>query len=122
MGAIQFISLGRAIKISIGSESVESEIDPGIVDTLLPDQAGNAGKILTTDGSTLSWVGIGDEDIVSDGTGVITLANNYVSMKWRVFLRGVLVRKTDVSETGASELTLSVSTRVGDIINVQYYY
>lgn len=63
-----------------------------------------------------------NEDIVSDGTGVITLAHNYTSGSCKVYLRGVLVRKSDVSETGPNELTLSVSTRSGDFINVQYDY
>jgi len=63
-----------------------------------------------------------NEDIVSDGTGVITLAHNYTSGSCKVYLRGVLVRKLDVSETGPNELTLSVSTRSGDFINVQYDY
>jgi len=63
-----------------------------------------------------------NEDIVSDGTGVITLAHNYTSGSCKVYLRGALVRKADVSETGPDELTLSVSTRSGDFINVQYDY
>lgn len=63
-----------------------------------------------------------DEDIVSDGTGVITLAHNYTSGTCKVYLRGALVRKADVSETGPDELTISVSTRAGDFINVTYDY
>jgi len=63
-----------------------------------------------------------DEDIVSDGSGVITLSNNYISGSWKVFLRGALVQKASVSETGVDELTISVFTRSGDFINVQYDY
>lgn len=63
-----------------------------------------------------------DEDIVSDGSGVITLSNNYISGSWKVFLRGALVQKASVSETGVDELTISVFTRAGDFINVQYDY
>jgi len=63
-----------------------------------------------------------DEDIVSDGSGVIPLAHNYISGSWKVYLRGALVRKADVTETGADELTISVFTRSGDFINVTYNY
>ena len=49
-----------------------------------------------------------DEDIVSDGSGVVTLANNYISGTWSFYLKGTLVRKSDVSETGANELTTSL--------------
>lgn len=63
-----------------------------------------------------------DEDIVSDGSGVVTLANNYISGTWSFYLRGTLVRKSDVSETGANELTTSLFTRSGDFINVKYQY
>lgn len=63
-----------------------------------------------------------DEDIVSDGSGVVTLANNYISGTWSFFLRGALVRKVDVTETGANELTTSLFTRSGDFINVKYQY
>jgi len=63
-----------------------------------------------------------DEDIVSDGSGVVTLAHNYISGTWSFFLRGTLVRKVDVTETGANELTTSLFTRSGDFINVKYQY
>ena len=63
-----------------------------------------------------------DEDIVSDGSGVVTLAHNYISGTWSFFLRGALVRKVDVTETGANELTTSLSTKIGDFINVKYQY
>jgi hypothetical protein len=62
------------------------------------------------------------EDIVSDGTGVVTLSNNYASGTWNVFLRGGLLRKADVTETGPNELTLGVQTENGDFINVNYLY
>lgn len=63
-----------------------------------------------------------DEDIVSDGSGVVTLSHNYISGTWSFFLRGALVRKVDVSETGPDELTTSLFTRSGDFINVKYQY
>lgn len=63
-----------------------------------------------------------DEDIISDGSGVVTLAHNYISGTWSFFLRGTLVRKTAVTETGANELTTSLSTKIGDFINVKYQY
>ncbi len=73
--------------------------------------------------SALNGTQDADEDIVSDGSGIITLSNNYISGSWTVKLRGVEVRRTDVSETGANELTLTgVTTEVGDIINVKYKY
>ena len=63
-----------------------------------------------------------DEDIVSDGSGVVTLAHNYISGTWSFFLRGALVRKVDVSETGPDELTTSLFSSSGDFINVKYQY
>ena len=63
-----------------------------------------------------------DEDIVSDGSGVVTLTHNYISGTWSFFLRGTLVRKVDVTETGPDELTTSLFTRSGDFINVKYQY
>jgi len=63
------------------------------------------------------------EDIASDGSGVLTLAHGYISGTWNVAVRGVLVKRTKVSETGANELTLTAGTTVaGDFINVTYYY
>jgi len=63
-----------------------------------------------------------DVDIVSDGTGVVTLPNDYISGSWKVFLRGTLVQRSSVSETAANKLTIAGSTRVGDFINVTYKY
>lgn len=65
-----------------------------------------------------------DVDLVSDGSGVVTLPTNYITGTWRVTLRGALVRKTDISETGANELTFAgtITTRAGDFINVTYNY
>jgi len=63
-----------------------------------------------------------DEDIVSDGSGVITVAHPYISGSWRVFLRGALVQKASVTETGPDELSISVLTKIGDFINVTYDY
>lgn len=42
------------VKIGDGSTSWTS-LDYRIGGDLLPDQTGNAGKVLTTDGSTVSW-------------------------------------------------------------------
>jgi len=63
------------------------------------------------------------EDIVSDGSGVLTLSNRYISGTCNVFVRGVLVKKSKVSETGLMELTLTAGvTSSGDFINVNYLY
>ena len=64
----------------------------------------------------------GSEDFVSDGSGTITLPNNYISGKCEVFLRGVLLRKSDFSESSTNELTLIPPTEVGDFIHVNYKY
>lgn len=78
--------------------------------------------IQTAINTALSPPRYADEDIVSDGSGVVTLAHNYISGTWSFYLRGTLVRKSDVSETGANELTTSLFTRSGDFINVKYQY
>lgn len=56
MEGIKFISVGKNIIIAIGSESVEGSIDVAIINDLLPSQAGNSGKNLSTDGTSISWV------------------------------------------------------------------
>lgn len=56
MEGIKFISVGKKIIIAIGSESVEGSIDVAIINDLLPSQAGNSGKNLSTNGTSISWV------------------------------------------------------------------
>lgn len=65
------------------------------------------------------------EDFIASGTsGVITLAHNYISGSWEVYQRGILVRRSEVSESSPNTLTLSSAypVRVGDFLHVKYKY
>lgn len=49
------LELSGGIKLPIGGTITDGNGDPFTSGTTLPDQAGQNGKYLTTDGSTLSW-------------------------------------------------------------------
>lgn len=49
------LELSGGIKLPIGGTITDGNGDPFTSGTTLPDQAGQTGKYLTTDGSTLSW-------------------------------------------------------------------
>ena len=90
----------------------------------LPDQTGNSGLYLTTDGSTATWAEAPGEHVYVRTTytatsGQTVFAANYDVGYIDVFLNGIkLLVGTDFVATSGSSITLSSGATSGDIVEI----
>lgn len=90
----------------------------------LPDQTGNSGLYLTTDGSTATWAEAPGEYVYVRTTytatsGQTVFAANYDVGYIDVFLNGIkLLVGTDFVATSGSSITLSSGATSGDIVEI----
>jgi hypothetical protein len=90
----------------------------------LPDQTGNAGLYLTTDGTTATWDEAPGEHVYVRTTytatsGQTVFAANYDVGYIDVFLNGIkLLVGTDFVATSGSSITLSSGATSGDIVEI----
>ena len=90
----------------------------------LPDQTGNSGLYLTTDGSTATWAEAPGEHVYVRTTytatsGQTVFAANYDVGYIDVFLNGIkLLVATDFVATSGSSITLSSGATSGDIVEI----
>lgn len=121
-GSINVGTSGHEVaEFNVFASEVNFSNPDALVDALLPDQTGNAGKVLQTDGSELSWVAVsGASSVQSSETDWFNSTGTSKSFTHGLNNEDVVVSVTDTSTdeivqvdsvvvTGPNTITLTSS-------------
>lgn len=91
----------------------------------LPSQTGNAGKILTTDGTSASWQGPGTitrvvtEFTATAGQTTFAPTGGYTAGLVDVYVNGVKMQQSDFTASDGSTVVLGVGCTLGDAVRIE---
>ena len=116
--------------LTISGSTITLTRGDGTTDTItapvsLPAQAGNAGKILSTDGTVASWVTTVNgtaQSVTATATANQTTFSAVYSVGYvTVYLNGILLDATDYTASNGTSIVLGSGATVGDTVFIQSF-